>query len=650
MIHRDIKGANLLTTKDGFVKLADFGVATRHNVQEVTVVGTPYWMAPEVIELSGPTTASDIWSVGCTVIELLDGKPPHHQLNPMQALFRIVNDDHPPLPEGASPAVRDFLMQCFQKDPNLRVSAKKLLKHPWIANARKDAAIVANPPNPVQAIREVQEWNEALRSPDHDSVRLRRSSRAGAFSPLPTRSAPISQFATPAVKPTEIKIPQSRPNPDAFRSPDLDNDDNWDDDFDSVSSSALRLPHLKPQDNGDGLFSVERLKSFATFDSVLDIGQDELPRASPVHFSQADPLETVRPWTPQKPHEFGNGKPAKPLQLKTQLPRASLGKPAQAPRGSQVTFQSKPSNGFREEATESYDDLLPDSDDFIFNRKIDALKLGDDDSLSPKLFHPSDLKSTPKANQGSRRGGGSLRHHASPDEHKRMPLNRTRSDLAIQKYAEEEDEDPEDFLDVVASVAHSDSGSEHGALMLANSKTLNSSILVDDEDDDDPFASLEADFDEMDLETNAARDRHARMCTLVEDLVSSLKPGMDEDDLFEISDQLMQALIDSPELKSVIVSAHGMLPILEMLENFHRNRDIVLRLLKIINIVSHLDFFDACIANQFLRSSSRTARARKVSVSSAAYQSSQNSLTQTIPRPSDSKLQPLCDRCTSPLR
>jgi serine/threonine protein kinase len=103
VIHRDIKGANILTTKEGLVKLADFGVATQSNVGEHSVVGTPYWMAPEVIELSGATTASDIWSLGCTVIELLDGKPPYHKLQPMPALFRIVNDDHPPLPEGASP-------------------------------------------------------------------------------------------------------------------------------------------------------------------------------------------------------------------------------------------------------------------------------------------------------------------------------------------------------------------------------------------------------------------------------------------------------------------------------------------------------------------------------------------------------------------
>lgn len=103
VIHRDIKGANILTTKEGLVKLADFGVATKASgLDQSSVVGTPYWMAPEVIELSGATTSSDIWSLGCTVIELIEGKPPYHKLQPMQALFRIVNDEHPPIPGSAS--------------------------------------------------------------------------------------------------------------------------------------------------------------------------------------------------------------------------------------------------------------------------------------------------------------------------------------------------------------------------------------------------------------------------------------------------------------------------------------------------------------------------------------------------------------------
>lgn len=113
VIHRDIKGANILTNKDGSVKLADFGVSSRttaapnlssasSNNDGNEVVGSPYWMAPEVIEQSGASTASDIWSVGCVVVELLEGKPPYGDLAPMQALWRIVQDEAMRVPEGAS--------------------------------------------------------------------------------------------------------------------------------------------------------------------------------------------------------------------------------------------------------------------------------------------------------------------------------------------------------------------------------------------------------------------------------------------------------------------------------------------------------------------------------------------------------------------
>lgn len=140
VIHRDIKGANILTTKEGLVKLADFGVATKLNEADLnthSVVGTPYWMAPEVIEMSGVCAASDIWSVGCTVIELLTCVPPYYDLQPMPALFRIVQDVQPPIPEGLSPDITDFLRQCFKKDAMQRPDAKTLLSHPWIQNSRR---------------------------------------------------------------------------------------------------------------------------------------------------------------------------------------------------------------------------------------------------------------------------------------------------------------------------------------------------------------------------------------------------------------------------------------------------------------------------------------------------------------------------------
>jgi serine/threonine protein kinase len=104
VIHRDIKGANILTNKDGSVKLADFGVSSRVAGEgDTEVVGSPYWMAPEVIEQAGASTASDVWSVGCVVVELMEGRPPYGDLVPMQALWRIVQNESMRVPDGASP-------------------------------------------------------------------------------------------------------------------------------------------------------------------------------------------------------------------------------------------------------------------------------------------------------------------------------------------------------------------------------------------------------------------------------------------------------------------------------------------------------------------------------------------------------------------
>lgn len=83
--------------------------------------------------MEGGGIASDIWSLGCTLLELLTGAPPFFELSTMQALFSIVEEKHPPLPESISPQLRSFLIDgCFVKDPRSRPSAATLLKHPWI--------------------------------------------------------------------------------------------------------------------------------------------------------------------------------------------------------------------------------------------------------------------------------------------------------------------------------------------------------------------------------------------------------------------------------------------------------------------------------------------------------------------------------------
>lgn len=134
IMHRDIKGANLLLTKDGQVKLADFGVATKFSetVKSMSFAGSPYWMAPEIIESGHGSAASDIWSLACTIYELITGNPPYSDLNPLTAMYRLVQDQHPPIPKQASPELEEFLTACFQKVPTMRPSAAALLAFPFV--------------------------------------------------------------------------------------------------------------------------------------------------------------------------------------------------------------------------------------------------------------------------------------------------------------------------------------------------------------------------------------------------------------------------------------------------------------------------------------------------------------------------------------
>ncbi|KAG7194880.1 uncharacterized protein KQ657_003988 [Scheffersomyces spartinae] len=141
VVHRDVKAANVLLTEDGEVKLADFGVAAKITNQHATVIGTPNWMAPEtVLGGEGLCTASDIWSLGATIIELFTTHPPYHELNQMAVLHAIGVDERPPLPKNISTILKDFLLECFQKQASLRISAKLLLKHKWLTSANKEAS------------------------------------------------------------------------------------------------------------------------------------------------------------------------------------------------------------------------------------------------------------------------------------------------------------------------------------------------------------------------------------------------------------------------------------------------------------------------------------------------------------------------------
>ncbi|XP_021359609.1 uncharacterized protein LOC110454439 [Mizuhopecten yessoensis] len=141
VIHRDIKGGNVMLMPNGIIKLIDFGCAKRLCINLSmgqsqilkSMKGTPFWMAPEVVNETGHGKKSDIWSVGCTIFEMATRKPPWANMNPMAAIFAIGSDKPvPELPNKFTTDAISFVNACLTRDQNKRLSATELLRHVFI--------------------------------------------------------------------------------------------------------------------------------------------------------------------------------------------------------------------------------------------------------------------------------------------------------------------------------------------------------------------------------------------------------------------------------------------------------------------------------------------------------------------------------------
>ncbi|CAL0317903.1 unnamed protein product [Lupinus luteus] len=149
VVHRDIKCANILVDANGSVKLADFGLAkATSKLNDIkSCKGTAFWMAPEVVKGKnhGYGLPADIWSLGCTVLEMLTGKIPYSHFEYMQALYRIGKGELPPVPDSLSRDARDFILQCLKVNPDDRPTAAHLLNHSFVQRPLSQSSGSASP-------------------------------------------------------------------------------------------------------------------------------------------------------------------------------------------------------------------------------------------------------------------------------------------------------------------------------------------------------------------------------------------------------------------------------------------------------------------------------------------------------------------------
>jgi len=164
-IHRDIKSDNVLLNRKGHIKLADFGFSvqlTRRKSTRTSVIGTPYWMAPEMIKGDAYDTSVDNWSLGIMMMELCEGQPPYIEYPPLRALFLISTKGIPPLNEEArtySNELKDFLSYTLKVNPRERPSAQVLLEHEFLKRSCTTNEIG-------EMVRDIEHWKKEHQSDD----------------------------------------------------------------------------------------------------------------------------------------------------------------------------------------------------------------------------------------------------------------------------------------------------------------------------------------------------------------------------------------------------------------------------------------------------------------------------------------------------
>eukprot|EP01091_Cochliopodium_minus_P014330 TRINITY_DN4847_c0_g1_i1.p1 TRINITY_DN4847_c0_g1~~TRINITY_DN4847_c0_g1_i1.p1 ORF type:complete len:1332 (-),score=508.21 TRINITY_DN4847_c0_g1_i1:46-4041(-) len=209
VIHRDIKGANIMMTKKGDLKLIDFGVSVIvcDNQKRFSLIGSPHFMAPEVIYNRDFPSAydfkADIWSLGVTLINVAEDRVPHYDQPAINAMRQITKSDPPRLSEDKSwsPEFKDFINKCLQKNPGERLSAEILLKHPFLSSSPQTRVIIDL----------IEHKEETLRKAKKKSMKEITKLRTQKPTKNPTQKPKIVQVVEEKKKPEEKKLEEIKP-------------------------------------------------------------------------------------------------------------------------------------------------------------------------------------------------------------------------------------------------------------------------------------------------------------------------------------------------------------------------------------------------------------------------------------------------------